>query len=400
MANESLSRPISAPTARIGGFLLDTWDVFRGTSPHVDVPRVPTSPLALIETGLERTVSLGMNLLIGVPSPETIRGYQRELVQARALYEKEGWLHEPRTFHRQPRPLERFERETLTIGRGRGALRYDHLRYPSEYEPVEADPGRRRWLAFEKNQTAHAYLLEHPGEPRPWVVCIHGFAMGDPAINFSGFGARWLHEELGLNVAFSVLPLHGPRASGRMSGGEMVVADYVNAVHVFAQAVWDARRLIHWLRGDRDAEGIAVYGISLGGYTASLLAGIEEGLDCVIAGIPAVDFPGLARDNEPWVMRAYARSSATEIDWRLVREVTHVISPLSFEPCLPLEKRFIFACTGDHLTRPPQARALWRHWGRPEICWLPGGHVLGMWKPGARRFVADALRGSGLIGSS
>ncbi len=147
-----------------------------------------------------------------------------------------------------------------------------------------------RRVAAERNPD-DAYRLEHPGEPRPWVVCVHGFAMGDPAINFSGFGARWLHEELGLNVAFSVLPLHGPRASGRMSGGEMIVADYVNAVHVFAQAVWDARRPIHWLRDDRDAEGIAVYGISLSGYTASLLAGIEEGLDCVIAGSPRGRFP-------------------------------------------------------------------------------------------------------------
>ena len=80
-----------------------------------------------------------------------------------------------------------------------------------------------------------------------------------------------------------------------------------------------------------------------------------------------------------------------------MREVTHVISPLSFEPKLERDRRFIFACTGDRLTRPPQARALWRHWEKPEIRWFAGGHVLGMWKSEARSFVEQALRDTGVV---
>lgn len=397
MPANALTTLLSIPAVQVGGFALETWDALRGISRFTDVPPVAFSPLAIVEASLDRTMTFGMNVLAGVPGPDTIRTYREELALAQSLYAEHGWLHDPRTFHPKPPPLEVYEREPARVGRGRGAIEYDHLRFESGYVPFDVDPGRDRWLAFEKNRTAHAYLLEHEGPPRPWIVCVHGFAMGEASINFSGFGARWLHEELGLNVAFAVLPLHGPRAGGPVSGGEMVAADYLNAVHVFANAVWDIRRLIAWLREERQASGFAVYGISLGGYTTSLLAGLEDGLDCVIAGIPAVDFPGLARDNEPWVMRAYARAPELEIDWDLVREVTHVISPLSYEPLLDRDRRFIFACTGDRLTRPPQARALWRHWGRPEIRWFAGGHVLGMWKREARKFVEGALEHTGLL---
>ena len=37
----------------------------------------------------------------------------------------------------------------------------------------------------------------------------------------------------------------------------------------------------------------------------ALVAGFESELSCVIAGIPAVDFANLARDNEPWQMQRY-----------------------------------------------------------------------------------------------
>ena len=36
---------------------------------------------------------------------------------------------------------------------------------------------------------------------------------------------------------------------------------------------------------------------------------------------------------------------------------------------IPVEKRFIYAGVADRVARPDQARALWRHWGRPEIEW-------------------------------
>jgi hypothetical protein len=162
-----------------------------------------------------------------------------------------------------------------------------------------------------------------------------------------------------------------------------------NVLHLFAQAVWDLRRMVGWIRSQSDAP-VGLYGISLGGYTVSLASAFIDDLACVVAGIPAVDFTSLARDNEPSTYQAYGRDLQT--DWNLVQEVMYPISPLSFEPRLSVERRFIYAGVADRVARPDQARALWRHWGRPEIEWLSSGHVLaslkGDLKPLFRR-IAD-----------
>jgi dienelactone hydrolase len=167
-------------------------------------------------------------------------------------------------------------------------------------------------------------------------------------------------------------------------------------VHLFANAAWDVRRLVRWLRRERGARRIGLYGISLGAYVAALVASLEDGLDCAIAGIPAVDFAGLARDNEPWVMRRYVEEF--DIDWQLVRAVTQPVSPLAMAPRLPRERRFIYAGIADRVVRPDQPRALWRHWEQPQIHWFSGGHVLGIREPSVARFLEGALRGSGLLG--
>ncbi len=397
MASSILSKLLLLPTLQLGTLLSESWDAARGRSRYTDVPPLEPSLMALMESTLDRSFTLGLNIFSGMPDPDTIRRGAEELTAALALYRDRGWLDDPRAYHVDPPPLRDVEIEATSQGSGSREEHYAHLRFASEYAPRADEPGAQRWLDLALNRTAHAYLLEHPGEPRPWVLCVHGFGMGDTRSTFSGFGSRWLHEELGLNVAFYVLPLHGPRSGAQFSGGEMMSPDYTTAVQIFAQAVWEIRRLIRWLREERLARQVGLYGISLGGYTASLVAGLEPGLGCVVAGIPAVDFSSLSRDNEPWLVRAYGASPELDVDWDLVRAATYVVSPLTFDPLLPVERRFIFAGTGDRVTRPSQARALWRHWDRPEIHWFPSGHVAAMWKRSARDFVARALAKSGFL---
>jgi hypothetical protein len=173
-----------------------------------------------------------------------------------------------------------------------------------------------------------------------------------------------------------------------VSGGGLLQPEYANVAHMFSQAVWDIRRLVGWIRSRSDAR-VGLYGLSLGGYTVSLASAFIDDLSCVIAGIPAVDFTSLARDNEPWVYKAYGGSLKT--DWNLVRQVIHPVSPLSFEPRIPIEGRYLFAGIADRIARPDQARALWRHWGKPEIEWLPSGHVLATMRAGAKPFLRRVL---------
>jgi dienelactone hydrolase len=89
-------------------------------------------------------------------------------------------------------------------------------------------------------------------------------------------------------VLIPVLPLHGPRRIGRMSGDGFLSGNVLDTIHAEAQAVWDARRLIGWARAE-GAPLVGVHGLSLGGYTTALLASLQEGLSCVIAGIPVAD---------------------------------------------------------------------------------------------------------------
>ena len=84
------------------------------------------------------------------------------------------------------------------------------------------------------------------------------------------------HKILGLNVLIPVLPLHGPRRIGRRSGDGFLGGEVLDTVHAETQAIWDIRRMIGWLRG-QGALSVGATGLSLGGYTTALLAGIEAG---------------------------------------------------------------------------------------------------------------------------
>ena len=102
------------------------------------------------------------------------------------------------------------------------------------------------------------------------------------------FQPEYLHEELGLNLIMPVLPMHGPRDTGSLISGESTLSgDIMDTLHTGAQAMWDLRRLVWWLREIEDAPAIGALGHSLGGYAVSLLASLAEDLGCVVAGNPA-----------------------------------------------------------------------------------------------------------------
>ncbi len=89
----------------------------------------------------------------------------------------------------------------VTLRKARtGAIRYTVMSFESEYEPHPGEPGRERWLEDRANRTAYVWMLRHD-EPRPWLLCVHGAAMGQATADLRVFRAAWLHTVLGLNVA-------------------------------------------------------------------------------------------------------------------------------------------------------------------------------------------------------
>jgi hypothetical protein len=312
---------------------------------------------------------------------------QREAVDAYGLFEENGWFSDPITYHRDPPPLEDPEIETVNH-KGREV---EHLSFESLYEPHEDEPGRERWLSYKHNPTAHAYILRHRDERRPWLICVHGIRMGTLGKSMIRFQPEYLHEELGLNVIMPVLPMHGPRDSGGLISGERTLSgDVMDTLHTGAQAMWDLRRLISWLHATQEPPAIGALGHSLGGYAVSLLASLEEDLDCVIAGNPAVDPSHVFWTNALAI--ATHSLSAEGIREETLKALLRPVSPLALEPVVPHEGRAIFAGVVDRVVPPVQAYSLWRHWKEPRIGWYQGAQQRFIKAPEARKVLEETLR--------
>ena len=195
----------------------------------------------------------------------------REIDEALEVFGENGWLDDPASYHRKPPPVEGFDHRR----QAHKGWDLEHLSFESGYEPRPEEPGRERWLSHEQNRTAHALVLRHPGGPRPWLVCIHGLRDGSPQKSPDLFQPEYLHRELGLNLLFPFLPLHGSRKVGLVSGERLLSGDAVELVHTGAQAAWDIRRLLAWLP-EQGAPAVGVLGHSLDGYAAALLCGLER----------------------------------------------------------------------------------------------------------------------------
>jgi hypothetical protein len=353
-----------------------------------EIPRpLPTPGLAfsVLADELVGAVMRGARLS---PPHEDLERTAREMQHALRRLEQAGMLDDPLRFHRAPPPLvaPRIERARHF------GVDYERLSFESDYAPQGDLPGRERWLDRAANRTAHAWLLRHADGPRPWLVCLHGFGMGEPRDLF-GFRSTWFHRELGVNVIHPVFPLHGPRREGRFSGDGVISLDLLGNLHGLGQAIWDVRRCLGWVRA-QGASAIGVHGISMGGYLAALLAGIDDGLDCVIAGIPPADLPLVMLRHAPRGVRQLGKHEG--LFGQAARDLHRVVSPLAFEPLLARERRYIYAGMVDRMSTPRHAHMLWQHWGRPSIKWYRGAHVSFVWSSEVWAFVAAALRACGI----
>lgn len=385
--NPVLRVAVSVPqrTARFAA----TTVVRRWRAPVPGLPVPGLSPSVLLQVAVDEAT---LSLVMGpnrFPRRAEYEQVAAELAAARVLFDAQGWLADPASYHRRPPPL--TDPEVAGTGWAMG-LSYERLRFTSGFEPRVGEPGREHWASYEPNRTAWATVVRHRDRDRPWVVALHGFGMGQPFMDFVGLHVARLHRELGLNVVVPTLPLHGPRKVTRFSGEVFLSFDLMATVHAMTHTMWDVRRLLSWLR-TQGAPAIGVYGISLGGYAAALLAALEE-LDCVIAGVPVSDFPALFHAHSPRHIRL--RAAEHEI-LRGNAEIVHrVIGPLAMSPLVAPDRRFIYAGLADRMSRPQQAHALWEHWGRPDICWYPGNHIGFLIDPTVTEFVRASLTYAGL----
>ncbi|MCZ6784400.1 MAG: hypothetical protein O7G30_13950 [Proteobacteria bacterium] len=360
---------------------------------------VPTEnvPPAHPSLGLAAQVAADEALLatMGISMPtlgtDETRAIGREVEAARELFQDRGWLEKPDRYHAQPFPLDAPRIRDRSVRVRGGRFPFEHLSFESEYEPHRDEPGRERWLDYAPNRTAHAWVLRHAdrAESRPWLVCVHGYQMGSPLIDIAAFDPRYFHQKLGLNLMLPVLPLHGPRKVGRRSGDGFLAGNALDTVHAEAQAMWDIRRLLSWIRSQGGSE-IGVHGLSLGGYNCALLACFDEGLRCAIPGVPATDLARLYWRHGPSPQIRFMEHHGMVYDE--FAELLTVVSPLALEPAVPHQHRAIFGGVADRVVPPDQVRDLWEHWGQPEVVWYQGAHMTFALAPSVRELVDTTLR--------
>ncbi|MGK2915440.1 MAG: alpha/beta hydrolase family protein [Porticoccaceae bacterium] len=354
-----------------------------------EIPRPEISLSNLVKVGVDE----GLLTVLGsaltrprLPTPGMRQRAREELEETLSIFNANGWIDNPETYHRQPPELTKtkFKRETSW------GIRYEHMTFESDFEPRLGEPGRFRWLGYEPNHTAHAWVLRHAGTPRPWMICIHGYRMGSPWMDLPAFRAERLHRQRGINVLNYVLPLHGPHKIGARSGDGLLQAGYVNFIHAEAQAIWDLRRILDWLKKDQQAPAVGAYGLSLGGFTTALFAGLAPGLACAIAGVPPADITRASRRLGGRGLLYFLEMKG--MPWGDAERASRVVSPLAFSPKLAKERRYIFAGLLDRLAVPREPYDLWEHWERPTIDWYPGNHVTFPIESSVQSLVDDAIK--------
>jgi hypothetical protein len=351
---------------------------------NVPVPRLSLG-LALHASADRWVVAVHQPWLPSVPASEIDR-VAGEMREALALYATSGWLSDPASYHPAPPPLESPEIST----RRTRTFHYEQLSFESGYRPHPGEPGGQRWLDDDANRTARAWMLRHD-TPRPWVVLVHGSAMGYPWFDRRALRALWFHRNLGLNVMLPVLPKHGARKNGGALSIPFPTDDLLDNVHGLAQSAWDIRRLVSWIRRQDDSR-VGLAGVSLGGYAAALTAALERGLAGVIAAVPISDFPVLFAHGFPSGRR---RLTTEHLD--LAQELHRVASPLAMASQVPRERRFVIGGLADGMADPlRQVLPLWHHWDQPATLWYEGGHVGYLCTSGAARFLRHALEECGL----
>jgi dienelactone hydrolase len=350
------------------------------------LPPVERSVRTGAEVGFDEAV-LGLASILMAPYADGGQArVARETRSALELFEARGWLADPHAYHRRPPPL--TVDEVRLKGRHAVGWAFEEISFDSGYEPWPEVPGRDRYLSYGACRRACAWLLR--GNPAaPWLICIHGLGMGRPPLDLNLLHARLLHRELGLNLVFPVLPLHGPRRTGAVSGRGFQTGDFLDTLHAESQAVWDIRRLKGWIRSQTGTD-IGVHGISMGGFHTALLAALEDDLACAIAGIPVADQAALIWHHvAPAALNALR---AEGVDIEVARSLLQVVSPLRLDALVPRDRRFIYAAVADRFVPARDVLLLHERWERPEILWYPGAHLSFPRHEAVTDFIANAVR--------
>jgi len=308
--------------------------------------------------------------------------------QAHDRYASPELLENPSRFFRPaPDPVEmRLKR----LGRLRRGERL-RLIFRSTYSTHDPDFSTQ-YRCFEENSLSRNHLWLHSNPGRPTVICVHTWCGGVLPLEERIFNARAIYR-LGFNVALFTMPFHGGRTpqQARFGGQLFPSRELQRTNEAFGQAVADLRVLMRWLRQERGSGPLGIIGMSLGGYTTALMAGLEPSLAFAVPIITPCSFADVLWHHGS---KSPARKEAEGVGFTLwdFRTIWAVHCPLCHQPRLPRERMLMLWGQGDYVVPAVHQLALWEHLGRPEIHAFAGGHLVHLGRLGYMRALKRFLR--------
>lgn len=226
-----------------------------------------------------------------------------------------------------------------------------------------------RYASARENALAVARRFQ-AARPRPAVILIHGYMAGPFVFEERVWPIARL-QRAGFDVVLFTLPFHGLRARpGYGPVPEFPGEDPRLNVEGFRQALFDLQNLVSWLL-EQGHPRVGAVGMSLGGYTAALLATAEPRLDFVVPVIPLSSLGDFAREQgslSPVPEEAAAQHQLLEGIYRRV-------SPIARPSLVPPERCLVIGAKADRVTPAAHARRLSVHLRAPLHSFY-GGHLL------------------------
>ena len=269
--------------------------------------------------------------------------------------------------------------------------RVENISFRSSFEAINPAERRRR-RSYERNNVVHAQHWRHDDGPHPTLCLIHGFMGSAYLFNGLFFSLPWFYRA-GYDVLLYTLPFHGrrPERGSPYSGYGFFMDGFSGFAESMAQAVHDFRSVLDHLE-HTGVDRIALTGMSLGGYTSALIAGVDARIQAVIPNVPVVTPDRTMDEWFPASLLARLGDKLAHTDKELAAAAYRYHSPLNYAPLVPKDRRLIIAGLGDRLAPPEQAEMLWEHWDRCGFHWFPGNHVLHVSQPDYLRRMTRFLR--------
>lgn len=284
------------------------------------------------------------------------------LAELEEQYARPDWLADPDVFFGTPQPCQPGFRPK---GHQQGREVLD-LSWSSEHRAFDPEVGAS-YARFEHNTRVHARWYKTP-RPRSTVIAIHGYGGGNfrrEALRFPV--RRWLGR--GLDVVLFALPFHGDR---RAPGDKLRFPSALPAVTIegFRQAIGELRELVGLLL-DEGVPTVMTVGMSLGGYTAALLATVDDRLGFAMPLVPVASLADYAR--------IHGRIDGTSEEQRqqadALDQVYSAISPLARPSKLPPERVLVAGGEFDRVCPIEHAERLAEHFGC-QVVRFRGAHLV------------------------